>query len=202
MQIRSVIAVFIVSLLGCSKDSSSTAPVEKPPETSSLQVAWKNFEEQHYDAAVVSFTEAYNKASTDAVRAEAIGGRGWAYAYERDFSSAKNDFVIALGFVGITNAVRNDCRVGYAFVLHALNDFAGAISFGGAVLSDQPSYVFSHDQRVTTKRVRLLLAQSYYAIGMFVSAASQMDLVDPSGAPHSSDPPTLLGTILSALNSL
>lgn len=202
MRVRYIIGALIVSLLGCSKDSSTTGPVEKLPEKNSLELGWKDFQEQRYDGAILNFTDAYNNALTAAVRAEAIGGRGWTYAYKRDLSKAVSDFVFALGIAGITDTVQNDIRVGYAFVLYALNDFSRAISFGDAVLRDQPTYSFSHDPRVTTKRVRLLLAQSYYASGLFISAASQMDIVDPSGAPHSSDPAILLGKILAALNSL
>ena len=87
-------------------------------------------------------------------------------------------------------------------MLYSLNDFASAITYSNAVLTDNPSYTFTHDVRVTAKRLRLLLVQSYYANGQFSSAASQMDVIDPARAPHSSDPSILLASITAALNSL
>jgi hypothetical protein len=55
---------------------------------------------------------------------------------------------------------------------------------------------------VTVKRVRLLLVQSYFANGQFAQAAAQLDMFDPARAPHSAEPPILLGTITAALNSM
>jgi len=202
MRIQYITALFILSFLGCSKESPSTGPIEPPPQGDPLVQAWKDFEEKRYDSAILNFTDAYNRSTASAVRAEAIGGRGWAYAYKRELSKSKSDFIFALTITGIATAVRIDTWIGYAFVLHALNDFNGTISYAGAALTENPTYSFTHDPRVTTKRVRLLLAQSYYAGGQFVSAANQMDLIDPSGAPHSTEPAILLGKILAALNSL
>jgi len=202
MRMQYIAVLFILAFLGCSKDTASTGPIEPPPPGDPLVQAWRDFEEKRYDSAILNFTDAYNKSTANAVRAEAIGGRGWAYAYKRDLARSKSDFIFALNITGITGTVRTDIWIGYAFVLYALNDFTGTISFAGATLTENPIYTFAHDSRVTTKRVRLLLAQSYYAGGQFVSAAHQMDLIDPSGAPHSADPATLLGKILAALNSL
>lgn len=115
---------------------------------------------------------------------------------------AKGDFTFDLGIAGITLDVRNDIRVGNAFVLYALNDFAGSDSLASAALADNPTYFFSHDPKVTTKRVRLLLAQSYFAGGQFALVAGQLDIIDAVHAPHSSDPASLLVTITATLNSL
>ena len=199
-------SVFIIVLFllqqGCSKDSSPSAPVEKPTEKNFLELAWKNFESQHYDSAVIHFTEAYNKATTANVRGEAIAGRGWANAYARDLSKAKSDFAFALNISGLSNDLQTDIRAGTACVLYGLNDFAGTLSFAQPVLADKPTYVFAHDPKVTAKRIRLLMIQSYYATGQFTQAADHMNILDPSGAPHSIDPAILLGKIQAALNSL
>lgn len=198
--------LLILSLLffigGCSKKSSPTPPEEEPVEKNYLDLAWKNFEAQRYDSAIVNFTEAFNRATSVTLRAEAIGGRGWSNAYVRSLEKAKSDFSFALSISEISSDVRADCSIGHGFVLYALNDFAGTISSIQSVLPQRPNYAFAHDPKVTAKRVRLLLAQSYYANGEFAQAAEQMNTIDPTGAPHSADPVVLLGKILAAMNSL
>ena len=187
---------------GCAKDSSSTGPDQKLTDTEYLAQGWSDLDAQRYDSAVNNFTNAYNQGTTPGVRGDALNGRGWSYAYKRDLVNSRGDFVFASSYNGITPSALNDVRAGGAFVLFSMNDFPSAITYSSAVLNDNPSYTFSHDVKVTAKRLRLLLVQSYYANGQFSSAASQMDVVDPSRSPHSSDPSVLLVSITSALNSL
>ena len=196
----SIIALF--AFAGCSKDSSPSGPEQKPSDTDYIARGWSDFEAQRFDAAVNNFTQAYNQTSSLLVRGDALNGRGWSYAYKRDLLKSSGDFVYANGFSGISTSALNDVRAGAAFVLYSLNDFPSAITYSSAVLTDNPSYTFSHDAKVTAKRLRLLLVQSYYANGQFSSAASQMDIVDPARSPHSPDPSVLLASITAALNSL
>ena len=190
-----------VGISACSKDSS-TGPGPEPGEKDFLALGWSNFESQKYDSAVTNFTAAYNQAATASVRGEALGGRGWAFTYKREISKGKADFVFANGLTGITPAVLNDIRVGGAFALYATNDFSTAASFANAALTSNPSYTFTHDSKVSARRVRILLAQSYYAAGQFFDCAAQVDLLDAAHAPHAVDPAGLLVAITSLLNSL
>jgi tetratricopeptide (TPR) repeat protein len=202
---RSFITMSIFALLacvGCSKESSPAAPEQKPTDADYVALGWADFEAQRFDSAVNNFTQAYNLATTPLVRGDALNGRAWSYAYKRDLVKSSGDFIFANGFSGISPAALNDVRAGGAFVLYSLNDFPTAITYATAVLATNPTYTFSHDAKVTVKRLRLLLAQSYYANGQFSSAASQMDIVDPAHSPHSSDPSVLLASITAALNSL
>jgi hypothetical protein len=196
------IVIVVLGSAGCSKDSSPSGPEQKPSDTDYLTLGWSDFDAQRFDSAVNNFTQAYNQASTPIVRGDALNGRGWSYAYKRDLIRSNGDFVFANGFSGISPAALNDVRAGGAFVLYSLNDFSSAITYSSAVLTDNPSYTFSHDAKVTAKRLRLLLVQSYFANGQFSSAASQMDVVDPARSPHSADPSALLASITAALNSL
>ena len=59
------------------------------------------------------------------------------------------------------------------------------------LLSRKADYQFSHKTSVDYKDVRMSLIQSYYNTGMFTEAATQMDLLDPANAPHSTDPSLL-----------
>lgn len=190
-----------VSFLACSKDSS-TGPGPAPVEKDYLALGWSNFESQKYDSAVTNFTAAYNQATMPSVRGEALGGRGWAYTYKRELSKGKADFVFANGFTGITPAVLNDIWVGGAFALYATNDFSTAASYATAALTSDPGYVFKHDSKVTARRVRILLAQSYYAAGQFSDCAVQLNLLDAAHAPHPVDPARLLAAIATLLNTL
>lgn len=191
----------VVGFSACSKDSS-TGPAPAPPDKDYIALGWSNFESLKYDSAVTNFTAAYNQATTASVRGEALSGRGWAYTYKREISKGRADFVFAHGLAGISSSVTDDIRVGGAFALFALNDFSTAASYASAALTSNPTYVFTHDSKVTARRVRILLAQSYYAAGQFSDCAGQIDLLDAAHAPHSVDPAGLLVVIASLLNSL
>ena len=202
---RLFIGLSIIAVLagaGCSKENAPAGPEPKPSDTDYVALGWSDFEAQRFGSAVNNFTQAYNQASTPLVRGDALSGRGWAYAYKRDLVNSNGDFVFAINFNGISPVALNDVRAGVAFVSYSLNDFPSAITYSSAALSDNPAYTFSHDVKVTAKRLRLLLAQSYYANGQFPSAASQMDILDPAHSPHSSDPSALLASITAALSSL
>jgi tetratricopeptide (TPR) repeat protein len=191
-----------LTLLACSKDSSPSGPNLTLADKDYLAQGWRQFEAQRYDSAITSFTSANTMASTQAIRAEALNGRGWSSMYKRDLPGAKTDLSAAVATIGSAASVLNDARVGASFTLYALDMYADAASFAITALTVNPSYVFSHDAKVTAKRLRLLLVQSYYANGQFTLAATQLDIVDPTQAPHSADPTVLLGAIAAALNSL
>jgi hypothetical protein len=189
-------------LLACSKDSSPSGPGLALTDKGYLAQGWQQFEAQRYDSAVVSFTSAFEATSSQSVKTEALEGRGWCSMQKRELTKAKSDFLNAITTPGITAGALNDARVGISFTLYALNMFSEAALYASAALTDNPSYAFAHDSRATVQRVRLLLAQSYYANGQFALAAAQMDILVPSHAPHPSDPAPLLGSITAALNSL
>ena len=202
---RLFISVSIIAVLvgaGCSKESSSSGPDQKLSDTEYIALGWSDFEAQRFDSAVNDFTQAYNQTSLPVVRGDALNGRGWSYAYKRDLAKSKSDFVFAISFNGINPAALSDVKAGAAFVFYSLNDFPSAITYSNAVLTEIPTYTFSHDAKVTSRRLQLLLVQSYYANGQFSSAANQLDIFDPARSPHSSDPSILLASITSALNSL
>lgn len=202
---RHVFKVIFVMILvlgaGCS-GTSSPQPESTPTPEQAVQQAWKDFEAGRYESAIAGFTNVFNFNSSAEIRGEAMSGRGWSYAYQRAFEKAKSDFLFAVGLSGITTNTSHEVRVGHALVLHAVNDFSGAIVLLNGVLTERPTYSFAHDPKVSAKRLRVVLAQSYYATGEFALAAAQLDLFDPSKAPHSSDPPILLQLIAAALNSL
>jgi Flp pilus assembly protein TadD len=163
---------------------------------------WEQFEKGSYREAAEEFTKAHDRATSTTERAEALNGRGWSNAYLRDLPAARNDYTLALNIAGIPAGARNDVRAGLAFVAFAQGDYNVARSQANLVTSFSPPYQFAHDARVTQRRLRLLSAQSAFALGLFNSAAVELDLFDPASAPHAADPVSLLYAIQKALNSL
>jgi hypothetical protein len=192
----------LIMAAGCSKGSSPTSSNNDLTDTQTLALGWQNFEAGRYDAAVTNFTTVNNQSTSAAIRGEALCGRGWSYMNQRNLPWAKSDFALASGLSSVSSGVLDDIRTGQAFTLFALNDFSGASTSAAAALSDNPTYSFSHQAKVTTKRVRLLLAQCYFGSGQFSTAATQLDIVDPAQAPHSADPSVLLQSITFLLSSL
>jgi len=164
-----------------------------------IQSGWQAFAAKDYANAEARFGQAIPLAQLsviyDSLHAEALSGRGWAKAYRRNFFPAKNDFTESLTHA--KRGVRTDlsAKAGLALVHHALNEFAAAIPRALEVVNSSPNYAFEHDAKVTFKRLRLLLAQSYYTLGDFPKAAEQLDILDPPGRPHSTDPVILLQQI-------
>lgn len=164
-----------------------------------IQSGWQSFSNRNYDDALTKFDQAVSlsRASSryDSLQAEAECGRGWSRAYRREFSLAKSDLLNSLAHQSVSQSVSLNSKAGLAFVHHASNEFSSAIQRALEVLNVNPNYVFAYDNRVYHKRLRLVLAQSYYTLGDFQSAAQQLDIIDPAGAPHSTDPIILLRQI-------
>ncbi len=164
-----------------------------------IQSGWQLFTARNYDGALVKFDSAVTLARTntiyDSLQASAECGRGWTRAYRREFSLAKNDLLNSLAHQSTSQSVKLNSKAGLSLVHHALNEFPSAIQRALEVLNDNANYVFEYDNRVYHKRLRLVLAQSYYTLGDFRNAALQLDIIDPAGAPHSSDPIILLRQI-------
>ncbi|CUS79902.1 Abnormal spindle-like microcephaly-assoc'd, ASPM-SPD-2-Hydin [Candidatus Kryptonium thompsonii] len=164
-----------------------------------IQSGWQSFSNKNYDDAFTKFDQAVSLSRAnsryDSLQAEAECGRGWSRAYKREFSLARNDLLNSLAHQSVSQSVSLNSKAGIALVHHALNEFSSAIQRALEVLNANPNYVFAYDNRVYYKRLRLVLAQSYYTLGDFQSAAQQLDIIDPAGAPHSTDPAVLLRQI-------
>ena len=70
-----------------------------------------------------------------------------------------------------------------------------AITAAIDLLTRKENYQFSHKTSIDYKDIRMALIQSYYNTGMFAEAATEMDILDSSNAPHSADPAVLLVAI-------
>ncbi len=164
-----------------------------------IQSGWQLFEAQDFDGADVKFDSAVVLANFspfyESMQAEAESGHGWTLAKKRNFSTAKNLFMNSLARASREASTDLNSNAGLAFVSHALNDYSLAIQHALQVLNDAPNYIFEHDIQVFHKSIRLVLAQSYYSAGDFTNAAAQLDILNPPGAPHSTEPDDLLKRI-------
>ncbi len=185
---------------GCSSDKG-TDPGEDgtdPIAIEKIAEGWAAITQKNYSAAGTAFSDALNRIraneEVDApYRAEALTGRGWSRAMLREYISARTDYTNAVSVQQIRQPVRRDAQAGLTFVHHALKDYQNAITFGDEVFSGGSlTYQFQYDSRINTQRVRLVIAQSAFNLGNFTKTASQMDLIVPANAPHSTDPEQLL----------
>ncbi len=175
---------------------------------SSISEGWSVFEEGNYKKSLLKFQEAIDLALThtsyDRLNAEATTGRGWAFTFEREYTNGQNDFKTALDKfnTSISDEARLDALAGTTITGKLVGNYSIAITAAIDLLTRKANYQFSHKPSVDYKDVRMALIQSYYHSGMFTDAASQMDILDPTNAPHSSDPTTLLSAIQALSGSL
>lgn len=177
---------------------------------------WTKFESSDYSGSRQSFQDAMNKgrihAAYDSLYGEAMGGRGWAVLFNTSVSSrgeaAFNDFTNALSGYGtkIASNSKLDLLAGQAISGALIGGSTGVynavINAAKTVLTEKNNYSFSHKTSVDHKDVRMAKIQAHYYLGQYTEAASEMDVLDPTNAPHSSDPGTLLAAIQALAGSL
>ena len=84
----------------------------------------------------------------------------------------------------------------------SIERYQAVVEAANQLLNENQNYEFSHKKSINHKDVRMALIQSYYYLGNFKEAAKQMDILDPSNAPHSTDAKLLLAAIQSLSGSL
>ena len=175
---------------------------------SAISDGWDAFENSDYSGSTPQFQIAINFANThesyDSLNAEATVGRGWASSFERNYYGGYYDFSTLLDKfnASVSDNTRLDALAGKAIAGRLVNEYGNAIDAAIDLLSRKADYQFSHKTSVDYKDVRMSLIQSYYNTGMFMEAATQMDLLDPANAPHPTDPSLLLAAIQALSGSL
>ena len=95
-----------------------------------------------------------------------------------------------------------DCLAGKAIsgvlVGSSVERYEAVVDAAKQLLYQNQNYIFSHKKSVDHKDVRMALIQSYYYLGNYIDAAKQMDILDPSNAPH----PTNAALLLAAIQAL
>ena len=99
-----------------------------------------------------------------------------------------------------------DCLAGKAIsgvlVGSTVDRYQSVVTAANDLLAKNLYYKFSHKESVDHKDVRMALIQAYYYLGNYIEAANNMDILDPSSAPHSRDATDLLVAIQSISGSL
>ena len=180
---------------------------------SNISKGWDEFESGNYNDSQSSFVSAMNQARVssiyDTIYDKAMHGLGWSMLFDR----GTNDYALA--------AYNNflSCANNYLLPMNSYYDVLAGVAISGVlalektsptfiisaannVLSEYPNYQFTHKVSVNYKHVRMSKVQAYYYIGQYTNAASEMDILDPTNAPHSDDPIKLLTAIQNLSGSL
>ena len=177
-----------------------------------IEEGWTYFEQGNYYNGQQSFQEAMNKSiihtSYDSVYGESMHGRGWSTLFNTsnldNAEIAYNDFVSTAKDYSdkISNFSLLDCLAGKAIsgvlVGSSVERYEAVVDAAKQLLYQNQNYIFSHKKSVDHKDVRMALIQSYYYLGNYIDAAKQMDILDPSNAPH----PTNAALLLAAIQAL
>ena len=182
----------------------------------SINDGWDQFENGQYATSLQSFQEAMNKSNIhtayDSVYGESMHGRGWAALFNTGNTNhafkAYNDFTAIMN--NYSNTVSStsilDCLAGKAIsgvlVGSTVDRYQSVVTAANDLLAKNLYYKFSHKESVDHKDVRMALIQAYYYLGNYIQAANNMDILDPSSAPHSTDATDLLVAIQSISGSL
>lgn len=135
---------------------------------------WAEYEKGNFQTAMAYFKALYGKLPTSA---EALNGLGWCYAH-----SSVDSLTVASSY--FANAILQkvnftDAMTGLGFVNLALKKYGPCIDNLTRVLSLAPNYKFSHDAKITSRTLRIGLAEAYFNIQAFSSAQAQLDLLEP-----------------------
>jgi tetratricopeptide (TPR) repeat protein len=188
-----VLLVVALLLVGCGGDGGTGPPPPPPPTL--VQLGWAAFEQADYVTAADKFQQAITKNPSNA---EAHNGFGWASMKLGNLQNALD------GFAGALSNGHNgaDPHVGRAIVLRDLTpvDYNAAIQAANSALAIDPDYKFHHDPELDWQDVRLILAQSHFALGQYVEANDQVGLLGG----NAQDPlsPTFVADLLAELERL
>ena len=180
---------------------------------SDITKGWDEFEDNNYSESMKSFIKAMNQARVssiyDTIYDKAMHGLGWSLLFER----GTNDYALASYNNFLSCANNNFLPMNSYFDVLAGVAISGVlalertsptfiISAANSVLTEYPNYQFTHKASVNYKHVRMSKIQAHYYIGEYTNAAAEMDILDPTNAPHPNDPVELLTAIQNLSGSL
>ncbi len=164
----------LIAALGCGDDDGDdpggNGPGTDPTATELTDQGWDKFEDSELDSAEAYFVDALD---TDSTYGEAWTGRGWVDLLRDSLSNAISDFDKALAL----DTGQEDAQAGKAALLPEIEppDFQGAVDAAESVLSGAGRYIFDHDTDFDWMDLRLIMAQSFFALTFYDSANVQVD---------------------------
>ena len=164
------------ALVFCSSCGGNGGDSENNPVGSGTNLAtsltlegWSEFENGNWTIALDNFEKA---TDADADFIEAYCGLGWSWIKLRGLESAVEYLAKAVDLESISL----DAYAGLAIALRDVEpaDYEGAITAADTVLSQDTAYVFLHDLSFDWRDLRLILAQSQFAVGAYEEAYRQV----------------------------
>ena len=159
-------------LTACGKDKGTDSGTTAAEETAD---GWVDFAAGSYTAARTHFLAAISR---DDGFADAYNGLGWSQAFLNNLSEA----VTAFNNAKTNGLTTPDADAGLAVVYRDLPNYPLAVTSAQAVLTANPSYVFSRLTSLNYEDMRLIMAQAYYRQGedLFDEAQAQLNILDPA----------------------
>jgi tetratricopeptide (TPR) repeat protein len=167
--------VFLAGCVTDPDDAITLPPIDASASLYELKVtgAWVEFGSENYDGSISVFSEA---ADIDPLRQDAHLGLGWCYAMMAQMEDAIYNFNVAI----VKQSDSPDGHASVAFVYLAQNRYEDAIPAAERAISlGGEEYVFEWMVEVQTRNLRLLLAESYYALGKYADSQLQIDILEP-----------------------
>ncbi len=159
-----LLLLLLLFVVGCDDDKSTT-----PPTTNYLSQGWSQYESGDYAEAITSFVAVLEG---DPANTSAFNGLGWTWPKLGNMELGRDEFQRAIDN-GMTTA---DPHAGIAFTSMDVTpaDFNGAISSALTALEISSDWFFSHKTSIDWRDLRLVLAQSYFAIQNYELANEQV----------------------------
>lgn len=181
--ISAVSVLCLIVAFGCGGDGGGG-----PSDTAASLTAagWALFEQGEYEAAIEKFNEAID---LDATYADAYNGLGWSNAKLDLLTLALHNFGLCIindnsladPYAGCTPVYRDYEFPAAAFAEDTTAHFDSALASAQQALSRDAGYEFSHDQSFDYQDLHLIMAQSYFGKGDFLSAKAEVELLGYEG---------------------
>lgn len=166
-------AAAVVFFLSCEED--------KP-----LDEAWILFEDGQYAEAYAAFT-----GLTGSDGSAAVEGQGWS-AFMMDSVELADSH-----FESIEEDSLPDSYAGWAFVRWAKNDYVGSVDRAQFVLLEKPTYVFTHNKKITDKDLKVHQAYAQFHLDNYTACNELIAQLDATWV--STNEPEALLTKLESL---
>ncbi|MFH1679368.1 MAG: hypothetical protein ABIH26_01845 [Candidatus Eisenbacteria bacterium] len=179
---------------GCGGGGGGSAPgVDDPADLTNS--GWAAFESGEWTEAAALFRSAI---AADSIYGDAYNGLGWTRARADSLGAAVEAFDASIR-TGLKSA---DPHAGKAVVLRDLTppDYPGAIAAARAALSWSRDYRFDHDASFDWMDLRVLLAQSLFAITDYEMANAEVDTM--GGTPATPGSPSFARNLLAEIERL
>jgi tetratricopeptide (TPR) repeat protein len=183
-------------MCGCGGDGDGGNGVVDTPASLTAE-GWVEFEKGEYEDAIALFNQALG---LDVTYAGAYNGLGWSHANLDSLANSLHNFGECIAN-GMTEA---DPYAGSAPVYRDYETepahFDSAVASALEALSYDTRYEFSHDATFDWHDLHLILAQSYYGMGDFLSANARVDSL--GGNVQDPDSPTFVEDLAAEIERL